>query len=221
MIRQFVRLNIMSTSEYFPATAMPDTEWWSALWPDPQSVLQDLGLASGQSVVDLCCGDGHFTVPLAHLVGSGGRIIALDMDLEMLQAARQRMQMQGPDFAADMCSWIQGDAYRIDHETGEGVDVVLMANTFHGVPDKVALAQAVRRALKPQGRFVLINWHALPREQTTVLDQARGPKTEMRLSPDDICRILLPVGFEPENVIDLPPWHHGTVFRLAKRPREG
>lgn len=218
MIRQFVRLNIMSTSEYFPATAMPDTEWWSALWPDPRSVLQDLGLTSGLSVVDLCCGDGHFTVPLAHLVGPGGRIIALDMDIDMLQAARDRMQSQGPDFAADMCCWTEGDACHIDEKTGEGVDVVLMANTFHGVPDKVALAEAVRRALKPRGRFILVNWHALPREQTQVLGQPRGPKSDMRLSPDQICRILEPAGFEPEKIIDLPPWHHGTVFRLAKRP---
>jgi len=208
----------MSTSNYFPATAMPDGDWWSALWPDPQAVLQQLGLQAGQSVVDLCCGDGHFTVPLAHLVGPKGRVIALDMDLQMLQTAQDRMQRQGPGFAADTCSWIQGDAYRIDEQIAEKVDVVLMANTFHGVPDKQALAQAVNRALKPQGRFVLINWHAVAREQTTVLGQPRGPKTEMRLSPDDICQILALVGYEPENIIDLLPWHHGTVFRLAKRP---
>jgi len=208
----------MSQSDYFPATAMPDGDWWSALWPDPQAVLQKLGLQAGQSVVDLCCGDGHFTVPLVHLVGPTGRVIALDMDLEMLRAAQDRMQSREPEFAADMCSWIQGNAYRIDELIDERVDMVLMANTFHGVPDKQVLAQAVRRALKPHGRFVLVNWHALPREQTKVLDQPRGPKTGMRLSPDDICQILAPAGYELEKTIDLPPWHHGTVFRLAKRP---
>jgi len=46
---------------FFPATAMPDCDWWQALWPRPQRVLATLGIRPETEVVDLCCGDGLFT----------------------------------------------------------------------------------------------------------------------------------------------------------------
>ena len=52
----------------FPATAMPDSDWWEALWPRPGEVLAELGLEPDMEVVDLCCGDGLFTAPLARMV---------------------------------------------------------------------------------------------------------------------------------------------------------
>lgn len=39
-----------------------------------------------------------------------------------------------------------------------GVDYVLMANTFHGVPNKAALVREVAAVLKPGGRFAVVNW---------------------------------------------------------------
>jgi len=58
-------------------------------------------------------------------------------------------------------------------------------NTFHGVPDKSRLARAVAAVLQPNGRFAVINWHRRSREETIVLGQPRGPKTEMRMTPED------------------------------------
>jgi hypothetical protein len=50
------------------------------------------------------------------------------------------------------------------------VDFVFLANAFHGVPDRLRLAQAVRESLEPAGHFAIVNWHQLPREETTVLE---------------------------------------------------
>ena len=68
-------------SRLFPATAMPDADWWQALWPDPAETLAALGVAPGMVVVDLCCGDGHFTAPLATLAA---KTYAVDLDPAML-----------------------------------------------------------------------------------------------------------------------------------------
>ena len=51
----------------FPATTMPDADWWQALWLDPPKILVEMGVEPGMVAVDLCCGDGLFTVPLAHI----------------------------------------------------------------------------------------------------------------------------------------------------------
>jgi ubiquinone/menaquinone biosynthesis C-methylase UbiE len=46
---------------------MPDPDWWHALWPRPGKVLERLGIEPEAEVVDLCCGDGLFTIPLARI----------------------------------------------------------------------------------------------------------------------------------------------------------
>ena len=98
------------------------------------------------------------------------------------------------------------------------MDWVLIANTFHGVPDKRRLGCAVAAILKPGGHFAVINWHRRPREETTVLGQPRGPKTEMRMAPEEVTAAVGPAGLRPIHVIDLPPYHYAAIFeRLPPR----
>ena len=195
----------MPDSRLFPATIMPDSDWWHALWPDPRGVLMDLGVQPNMQVVDLCCGDGHFTKPLCRLVFPG-KTWALDLDVELLEQAKRACQGNS-NFQA-----VMGDARKLPELLDEPVDFVFIANTFHGVPDKAALSQAVFDSLKPDGRFAVVNWYRRPREETQVLDQPRGPDTELRMEPVDVQRIVEPVGFRLEKVVDVGPYHYGAVF---------
>ena len=189
----------------FAATGMPDRDWWQALWPDPATVLEALGLQAGIDVVDLCCGDGYFTGPLASLV-SPGKVIAIDLDPAMLEQAKVACR----DCAN--CIFSQTDARELASVIREPVDYVLIANTFHGVPDKVALAHAAFSVLKSGGRFAIVNWYPMPREQTTVFGAPRGPATVMRMSPEAVQALVEPVGFTLDRVVALPPYHYGALF---------
>jgi SAM-dependent methyltransferase len=195
---------------YFPATAMPDREWWQALWPDPEGTLRKIGARPGTRVIDLCCGDGYFTAPLARLVASG-EVIALDLSPEMLRQARDEAAAQG----VDNVTFLEGDARDLPRLVSGTVDQVLIANTFHGVPDQTGLARAVRQVLKPGGRFVVINWYPIPRVQTTVLGAPRGPRTDMRMTPESVLDAVRPAGFEQLQVVDLPPFHYGILLAPA------
>jgi ubiquinone/menaquinone biosynthesis C-methylase UbiE len=194
----------------FSATVMPDRDWWSALWSDPEGTLRSLGINPEMTVLDLCCGDGWFTAPLAKL--TGGRCYALDLDPEMLAKARAEVARAG----AQVKQWLEGDARDLPKLMPENVDFVLIANTFHGVPDKTGLARAIAGILNPQGRFAVVNWHARPREETSVRGRPRGPKTEMRMTPEQTQAVVEPAGFQLEKVVELPPYHYGAVFRLAR-----
>ena len=189
----------------FPATSMPDAAWWQALWPQPETVLADIGMKPGMHVVDLCCGDGLFTVPLAKMAC---RVIAIDLDPEMVNLTRAQVAAAG----ATNCTFVVGDAYDVAEFVTEPVDLVLIANTFHGVPDKERLARAVAAVLKPGGRLSVINWHRRPREETVVLGQARGPKTEIRMEPGDVVAAIEPAGLKLARVADLPPYHYNAIF---------
>ena len=188
---------------FFPATAMPDPDWWEALWPDPAQVLSSLGIEPHMEVVDLCCGDGLFTVPLARMARY---VIAIDLDPTMLDKARARL------LGATNCDFIASDAYNLAEIVREPVDFVLMANTFHGVPDQKQLSRAVAAILKPGGHFAVVNWHRRPREETPVLGLPRGPKTEMRMEPEDLAAAVEQSGLRFERVVELPPYHYGAIF---------
>jgi Co/Zn/Cd efflux system component len=132
----------MTLPGFYPATLMPDADWWNMLWPAPETVLAALGMTAGMDLaVDLCCGDGLFTPPLVRLAR---RVIAIDLDPEMIARARARL-------GASSCTFAVGDAYRIAEMLDAPADAVFMANTFHGVPDKPRLARAVAGVIEPGG----------------------------------------------------------------------
>jgi SAM-dependent methyltransferase len=180
----------------FPATAMPDPDWWEVLWPEPEKVLEKLGVKPGLVAIDLCCGDGLFTVPLAACFR---QVYAIDLDSQLLMRASVRIA------GTQNCTFIQGDAYEVASLVPERVDYVLLANTFHGVPDKERFSGAVASILVPGGQFIIVNWHAVPREQTVVLGQPRGPRSEMRMDPADVARAVEPAGLRLSHVVELPP----------------
>lgn len=195
----------MNDERLFPATLMPDEDWWHALWPDPEGVLQAVGIEPGMQVVDLCCGDGHFTRPMCERVRTG-KVWALDLDAELLARAEERCA-QHPNFQS-----VAGDARDLPAHITAPVDFVFIANTFHGVPDKVSLSKAVHAVLKEDGHFAIINWYHRPRETTTVLDQPRGPDTELRMDPEAVQVVVEPAGFVLEKVVDVGPYHYAAVF---------
>ena len=195
----------MSDERLFPATIMPDKDWWHALWPNPETVLRTVGIEHNMDVVDLCCGDGHFTWPMCQLVDHGS-IWALDLDATLLAEAEQACH-DSPNFQA-----ILGDARDLPERIGKPVDFVFIANTFHGVPDKTGLAEAVYSSLKEGGRFAVINWYRRPRDETRILDQPRGPDAALRMEPEDVRRVVEPAGFRLETVVDVGPYHYGAVF---------
>jgi ubiquinone/menaquinone biosynthesis C-methylase UbiE len=191
---------------FFPATTMPDAEWWETLWPDPAKVLVEMDVRPGTVAVDLCCGDGLFTVALA---GIAARVHVIDIDPAMLDQARARVAAAG----ATNCDFALADAMTVDAILPEPVDYVFLANTFHGVPDQLGLLRAVAVILNARGQFGIVNWHRRPREETVVHGQPRGPKTEMRMEAADVAAIVETAGLVLNRTVELPPYHYGIVFR--------
>ena len=184
---------------------MPTAGWWEALWPDPAGVLAAVGIEPGMEVVDLCSGDGWFTLQIAKIAR---HVIAIDIDPSLLEVARHRLTESG----TTNCDFVAGDAYELAKLVSGPADFVFLANAFHGVPDRPRLARAVRATLRPAGHFAIINWHQRPREETVILGEPRGPKTELRLSPQQTIDAVESSGLKLGRLVELPPYHYGAVF---------
>lgn len=194
----------------FQHTRQPDREWWRELWPDPEAVLGGLGLDAGDSLADAGCGYGHFTIPAAELVAPAP-VYAVDVDGTMLD----EIEAHALEREVENVVTVSGDARELSALLPERVDVVLIANTFHGVEAPTAFAEQAFRSLRPGGRFAVVNWRDVPREETTVLGAPRGPPPELRKTPDETRSVVAPAGFEVAREVDLPPYHYGLVFRRS------
>jgi SAM-dependent methyltransferase len=151
---------------------------------------------------------GWFTLPIARVAS---RVVAIDIDTERVRVAGVRLREAG----VTNCEFIAGDAYDVARLVREPVDLVFIANAFHGVPDRPRLARSVAAVLKSEGRFVIVNWHPRPREETTVLGEPRGPRTDLRLSAQQVIADVTSGGLVFDRLVEVPPYHYAAIFQRA------
>ncbi|MGE5403832.1 MAG: class I SAM-dependent methyltransferase [Candidatus Saccharibacteria bacterium] len=126
---------------------------------DPQEILAPY-VKPGDAAVDIGCGPGYFTLPMAELVGDSGKVIAVDVQEKMLQ------RMMGH-------AWKKGvDSRIIPHkcqETQVGLtekaDFVLTFWMVHEVPDAQKLITEIASMLKPGGKYLLVEHLFVPKFQ--------------------------------------------------------
>lgn len=119
------------------------------LFNDPGHILARL-VRPGDFVVDLGCGPGYFTIPLAEMVGENGQVIAVDVQQEMLDKVRMRAEQAGLASRVHLC---------LTGAEGPGAigpaDFALAFWMVHEVPDRPAFLKQVHDILRPGGRLLL------------------------------------------------------------------
>lgn len=139
-----------------------DAAYWAGVWEGaardewqkPLDVLRLLSVQPGQVVADLGAGTGYFTRPLSIAVGDEGRVYAVDVEPALLEHIRKR-----DDIQQDRVVTIR--AKPNDPLLPEGaIDLVLIVNTWHHIKSRPAYLERLARCLAPDGRIVLIDFHA-------------------------------------------------------------
>ena len=119
------------------------------LFNSPKRILDGLA-RPGEVGIDLGCGPGYFTLPLAELVGETGQVIAVDVQQEMLDKVRERAELAG---LASRIRFVRPDA---DGLGAVGpADFALAFWMVHEVPDRLPFLRQVHDSLKPGGRLLL------------------------------------------------------------------
>ncbi len=108
-------------------------------------------IEEGQTVLDLGCGPGVFSIAMAEMVGEKGRVIAADIQDEMLQMLRQKVEK------TKLESRIRIHKSSPDKiGISEKVDFALAFYMVHEVPDKERFLREVATILKPQGKLLIV-----------------------------------------------------------------
>jgi ubiquinone/menaquinone biosynthesis C-methylase UbiE len=117
---------------------------------DPYAILGSY-VRSGDSVIDIGCGMGYFTIPLAKLAGPKGHVTAIDIQEKMLAALRKRAERNG---VSETITTRLGNSGSIGYH--EKADFVLLFWMFHEVPDQHALLSEIGGVLKPDGLMLFV-----------------------------------------------------------------
>ncbi len=116
-------------------------------WIHPvRPMLEKFRLKAGDTVLELGPGPGYFTIEAARIVGPAGRVVCLDIQLEMLRLLRKRLDEQ----AVVNAHPVVADATRLPL-ADRSVDAAFLVAVFGEVPDRPAALSELRRVLKPGG----------------------------------------------------------------------
>lgn len=108
-------------------------------------------LSTGMTAMDTGCGMGFFTVPMANMVGTEGRVIAVDIQPKMLSGMVRYAGKKGVEDRIEphLCG---SDSLRIENRTGT-VDFILVF-MLHEAPDRERMIRELHIALKPDGKLL-------------------------------------------------------------------
>ena len=161
-------------------------------------LIEALPLSSDSVVADIGAGTGYFTFPVAERVPEG-KVLAVDIQPEMLAIVARRMEEQGVGNVEP----VQGS--ESDPGLPEGsVDLVFIVDAYHEFSHPREMGEAIARALKPDGRFVLIEYRAE--------DPSVPIKPLHKMSEAQAIEEVEAVGLVWEETRDFLPQQHFLVF---------
>jgi ubiquinone/menaquinone biosynthesis C-methylase UbiE len=168
----------------------------------PSKALAALELKSGMVVADIGAGSGYYTSRMAKLVGPGGRVFATDIQQGMLDLLNRRIQSEGLGNVTPVLGGME------DPKLPEGaIDLAIMVDVYHELQNPQVFLQRLKPVFKPGGRLVLVEF------------RKEDPKVPIlaahKMSVAEVKMELEAEGFVLDKVIDVLPWQHILVLKVA------
>ncbi|THB76882.1 MAG: class I SAM-dependent methyltransferase [Desulfobacteraceae bacterium] len=110
-------------------------------------------IETGNTVIDLGCGPGFFSIAMAEMVGKEGKVYSVDLQPEMLDIVEKKAAKKNLTgrMIFHLCAQ---DTIGLEPEVK--ADFILAYYMVHETPDHAAFLGQVREVLKPGGRFLLV-----------------------------------------------------------------
>lgn len=167
-------------------------------------LLDALALEPALTVCDLGCGNGYHSLRIAERLGPHGIVFAADIQKQMLTMLARRQEKLGLDNIERILNTL--DDPRLPPRS---CDLVLMVDVYHELSHPERILAGLRRALKPGGRLVLVEFRAEDPEVPI--------KKLHKMSKAQVLKELTANGFRLHSQFDELPWQHMLSFVAARR----
>ena len=170
----------------------------------PEVLLDALGTLRGMTIADIGAGSGYFSFRLAQRAGPGGRVLAVDIQDEMLRIIRRRAAQKRIRNVEPVLGTIQDPGL-----SPESVDLALLVDVYHEFSHPWEMIQGIHRALKPGGRLVLVEYRA---------EDPEVPILRLhKMTQDQVRREISVHPLVWVETLDLLPRQHIVIFRKPSR----
>lgn len=170
----------------------------------PTKMLDALKLKAGEIVADVGAGSGYLSFRMAERVGPSGKVLAVDIQPEMLALIRQRMKQRNVANIQTVLGTVS------DPKLPEaGVDTIIMVDVYHEFSHPYEMSAAMVKALKIGGRIVFVEYR---------LEDENVPiKLVHKMSEKQVLKEMEPFPLKHVKTHGELPWQHIIVFeRTAK-----
>jgi 2-polyprenyl-3-methyl-5-hydroxy-6-metoxy-1,4-benzoquinol methylase len=170
---------------------------------DCAMLLEALEIQPGQTVCDMGCGNGFYTLQMAKRVGEQGKVLAVDIQPEMLHLLSERAKAEEIANIEPIIGTV------IDPNLPpDSVDLILLVDVYHEFSHPEQMLRAMRKALKPRGRIALAEFR---------LEDPNVPiKLLHKMSKEQILKEFPPNGFKLVRQFDELPWQHLMFFERGE-----
>ena len=168
----------------------------------PDEAVRLLKIPSGASVADIGAGSGYMTVKLAAQVGPSGRVYANDVQPQMIEILRRRLEKEK---IANVVL-VQG-AVDDPRLPAASIDLAIMVDVYHELSQPQLMLRHIRDALKPGGRLVLLEY----RKE----DPGIPIRLEHKMSVKEAKLEVEAEGYLLSKVDESLPWQHILIFTTA------
>lgn len=172
------------------------------MFSNPKNNIMRLGLTDGMFVADFGTGSGHYAIEASQVVGSSGRVYAIDIQ-QMLVKKVKNLAIAENRQNIDV---LWGDIEQIGGTKlgDESVDAVIIANDLFQVEEKNNVIIEARRILKPKGKVLVVDW----------LDSFSGigPSSKDIIRESEARELLSRNGFEFVQEFDAGEHHYGLIY---------
>jgi len=193
-----------------PDHSFADVERWVAVfddparseWQMPERLVAALGLKAGSVVADIGAGTGYFIGHLAKAVAPGGRVLAVDLEPNMVSHMRERAEKEGVPGVETILA-----AADDPHIPAGSTDCILMVDTYHHIHDGVAYLRRLQGALAKGGRVVVVDFHKEPLPV--------GPPPEHKMTREEIVSEFLEAGYRLAGEETFLPYQYFLRFEVG------
>jgi ubiquinone/menaquinone biosynthesis C-methylase UbiE len=166
---------------------------------DCATLLKALRIKAGDTVCDMGCGNGFYSLRIAPLVGERGKVIAVDIQREMLEMLKEEAAAQrANNIETKLGTVIDPKLER------ESIDLMLLVDVYHEFSHPEHMLSAIRTSLKPTGRVALVEFRAEDPEVPI--------KPLHKMTKAQIMKEFPPNGFKLIEEFDKLPWQHLMFF---------
>lgn len=174
----------------------------------PQQVIEALKLKPGDVVADVGAGSGYFSFRLAKAVGEKGKVLAVDIQPEMLDLIRERAKAK----KINNIELVLGKEKDPQLKT-DSVDLILMVDVYHEFEYPFEMTEAMVRSLKPGGRLAFVEYR---KEDPQVWIKLVHKMTETQVRKEMAVHNLRWL-----KTYDMLPQQHIIVFEKPKKDAPG